>query len=279
MHVQVHVDHRPPRQPPSQPLVRPPLVPPQRELPVDPLELLHRPLPCSREHPVVAGEVPLHQLRRPLAAGDPRVQPSEEGLHEPPRHQRRAAAARWARGRTPRSAPANVERRVGGARRERLVHVHEIQADARQQFLDRPRHVDRQCSPAPADPPRPAPRPPPAPAAPRRPCPPAGVPATRSRPPARTARVSPAPAPAIVRAPARARGVPAARAPARAPARGRSARSPVPPTDRESRGRSRTARRERHLRPSSLLSSSRPFACAVLRPPRPSCPAYPRTWR
>ena len=43
-----------------------------------------------------------------------------------------------------------AQRRVGRARRERLVHVHDIQRHGAQQFLDRARHVDRQSRQPPA---------------------------------------------------------------------------------------------------------------------------------
>ncbi len=110
---------------------------------------------------------------------------------------------------------------VGGAGRERLVHVHEVELDAAQQFLHRARHVDRQRRRAPACRARPrrAPRPPRSLAACRRRSPPAGS-ADRSAPRAAPCAMR-ARAPASATAPAPARGGRAATARRRRAARAR----------------------------------------------------------
>ena len=93
---------------------------------------------------VLARERAGHQLRRGRQARGARVQAPEEALHEAARQQRREQplGGRVERADVQRARVA--QRRVGRARRERLVHVHEVQLDRAQQFLDRPRHVDRQ---------------------------------------------------------------------------------------------------------------------------------------
>ncbi len=107
---------------------------------------------------VVAREVAGHQLGGGGEARCARVEPPEEGLDEAPGHERREQPFGG------RMEGAHVERarvtqrRVRGARRERLVHVDEVEWHRAQQFLEGPRHVDRWCRNPPARPVRARPR-------------------------------------------------------------------------------------------------------------------------
>ena len=99
---------------------------------------------ARRDHLVVAGEVALHEVARRLERGGAPVEAAEQQLDD--------AACDLCRQHTLAGAVerADVERaRVtqrsgGGRRRERLVHVHEVELGVVEEILDRARHVDRQ---------------------------------------------------------------------------------------------------------------------------------------
>ena len=173
MHVQIDIDQGPLCQLAAQLRAAVRVMPARRQRAVDLLQPIDRPLPARaraallargvclghgargilvvrwREQRVFAREVALHQLRGLRRARRTRVQAPEERLDEAPGHQRQqqTLARRVKRANVERARVA--QRRVGRARSERFVHVHEIQRHAAQQFLERARHVDRQRRRAP----------------------------------------------------------------------------------------------------------------------------------
>ena len=101
--------------------------------------------PRSRTSVIPGPERARHQLRGRGQARGARVEAPEEALHEAPREQRREQAfaggvkgADVQRARVP-------QRSVGGPRRERLVHVHEVELHRGEHFLHGARHVDRRA--------------------------------------------------------------------------------------------------------------------------------------
>ena len=113
------------------------------ELAVDLLELGRGAVAVGHE-PVVAGEVARHQLGRRGQARGARVEAPEEALDEAPRDERREQTLGGGVEGADVERARVAQRGVGGARRERLVHVDEVELDGAQQFLDRARDVDRQ---------------------------------------------------------------------------------------------------------------------------------------
>ena len=96
------------------------------------------------EHDVVRRrERPLHQRARRLERGGARVEAAEEALHEPARDLRRDDALRRRVERADVERARVAERHRRGARRERLVHVHEVQRRVRQHLLERAGDVER----------------------------------------------------------------------------------------------------------------------------------------
>ena len=93
---------------------------------------------------VVAGEVALDEVARGAEAGRAAVEAPEQQRDDPARDLRREEALGG------RVEAADVQRaRVaqrgrGGARRERLVHVHEVELGVLEQILERARDVERQ---------------------------------------------------------------------------------------------------------------------------------------
>ena len=96
------------------------------------------------DQPVVAGEEALHEVAGHAEAGGAPVEAAEQELHHAPRHLRREdpLGGAWKRAHVQRARVAQRRRRR--ARRERLVHVHEVELGVLEQVLDRARHVERQ---------------------------------------------------------------------------------------------------------------------------------------
>jgi hypothetical protein len=98
----------------------------------------------SRADDVVAGrERAFHQLARRGERRRPRVEAAEEALDEPPRHLRGddALGRRVERPDVERAGVAQRQR--GGARRERLVDVHEVERRPAQHVVERAPDVQR----------------------------------------------------------------------------------------------------------------------------------------
>ena len=99
---------------------------------------------ARRDHRIVAREEAGQQVARDSEAGGAPVEAAEQQLHEAARE----LGGEHALGR--RMEGPNVERaRVAqrgrrGTRRERLVHVHEVERGQLEELLDRARHVQRQ---------------------------------------------------------------------------------------------------------------------------------------
>ena len=148
VHVQVDVDQLAPGEQLPQRLVAALLVASRSQLVVDLLQLRSRPVAVGHE-PVVAREVALHQPRGGGQARGARIEATEEALDEAARDERRQEVLAGGVKRAHVQGARVAQRGVGGARRKRLVHVHEVQRHQAEQFLDRARDVDRQRRRAP----------------------------------------------------------------------------------------------------------------------------------
>ncbi len=126
VHVQVDLDQRSLGQALRQRRVPVRRVPARGQCAVDRFELIRGAVLVAHQA-VVAREVVGHQLGGRRQAGRARVQAAEEALDEAARHQRREQplGGRVERADVERARVA--QRGVGGARRERLVHVHEVE--------------------------------------------------------------------------------------------------------------------------------------------------------
>ncbi len=92
---------------------------------------------------VRAREEPLHQLRGRAGGHRPGVEPSEEDLHERPGDLRRQDPLGGLVERADVQRTGVAQRDSGGARRERVVDVHDVEVHATEQILERPAEVDR----------------------------------------------------------------------------------------------------------------------------------------
>ena len=96
------------------------------------------------DHGVVAGEVALDQVAGGGEARGAAVEPAEEELHHLARHLGRDEALGGGVEGADVQRARVAQRRRRRARRERLVHVDEVELGALEQLLERARHVERQ---------------------------------------------------------------------------------------------------------------------------------------